>query len=155
METENWTEEKLWNWMMAGNYPPGWPDMDRKELVTLHRQAFATLSRDVQYQATVKRKVMIPALRRKGKTEREITKTIRKGTRVNVVMASRMGDVGITTDLEAEYGYVVRINCIEGEMDVFGNGECVVPIMPEGALIDIEPIEDPRPDKVKIAFPDA
>lgn len=35
---------------------------------------------------------------RKGKTRR-----------VRVVTASRMGDVGITTDLEAEYGYQWRV----------------------------------------------
>jgi hypothetical protein len=35
---------------------------------------------------------------------------IRKGDRVRVVMASRMGDVGITKDLEASHGYQVRCN---------------------------------------------
>ncbi len=31
------------------------------------------------------------------------------GTRVKIVMASRFGDVGITDDLTAEYGYHARI----------------------------------------------
>jgi hypothetical protein len=148
------TEEQLWNWMMAGKYPPGYPDMDRPELETLHRRAYATLASDVQYEATVKRKVMIPALRRKGKTERKVTKTLHKGRRVNVVMASRMGDVGITGNLGAEYGYVVRVQCVESEMDVYGDGRMMVPLKPQGYLIDIEPIEDPRTDKVEIAFPE-
>lgn len=33
-----------------------------------------------------------------------------KGTRVKVVMCSRFGDVGITPDLSADYGYIARIN---------------------------------------------
>ena len=36
-------------------------------------------------------------------------KTVKKGTRVRIVMASRLGDVGITTDLSAENGYSHRI----------------------------------------------
>lgn len=32
-----------------------------------------------------------------------------KGTRVKVVMVSRFGDCGITTDLEAENGYISRV----------------------------------------------
>jgi hypothetical protein len=35
------------------------------------------------------------------------------GTRVRVVMASRMGDVGITDDLTAENGYSIRVNVEE------------------------------------------
>ena len=80
--------------------------------------------------------------------EVEVVKTMSKGSRVNIVMASRMGDVGITQNLEAEHGYSVRIDCVENEfMDVIRK--------PQGILIDIMPIEDPRPDKVKLAFPDA
>lgn len=113
----------------------------------------ATLSRDVQYTATVRRKVLTPRMRREGDTEREVKKTLPKGTRVNVVMASRMGDVGITPDLDADRGYVVRINCIEGEWDMFGDGKHVIPLKPEGVLTNIEPIEDPCRDKVDLAFP--
>lgn len=32
-----------------------------------------------------------------------------EGRRVRVTMASRIGDVGITTDLDAEYGYQLRV----------------------------------------------
>jgi hypothetical protein len=171
METV-WTEEKLWNWMMTGNYPPGYPDMDRPELEHLHRRAHATLSQDVQYLAIIKRKPAAKPVRKgfrqpsnnktranqwwkrgnrqvsEREVEVEVTKTLAKGTRVNVVMASRMGDVGITTNLEAEYGYVARLDCVENEfMGMIRK--------PQGILIDIKPIEDPRSDKVKIAFPDA
>jgi len=45
------------------------------------------------------------------------------GTRVKIVMASRLGDVGITDDLEAETGYHARIDI--GEINTlfenFGN----------------------------------
>jgi hypothetical protein len=168
------TEENLWNWMMDGNYPPGYPDMDRPELESLNRRAHATLSRDVQYvdTVTVTKKPATTARkgfrqpansktranqrgRKRGKkmpeaereVEVEVVKTMSKGSRVNVVMASRMGDVGITQDLEAEHGYVVRIDCVENEfMEQIRK--------PQGILIDIMPIEDPRPDKVKLAFPD-
>lgn len=142
------TETELWHWMMEGNYPPGYPDMDRLELVPLERRAFATLSADIRYTAEVKRKVLTPRMRREGKTTKEITKTLRKGTKVKVVMASRMGVVGITPDLEAHRGYHVRIPCIEADYVGY-------PIEPTGLLIDIEPVEDPRTDKVKIAFPES
>jgi hypothetical protein len=168
------TEGNLWNWMMDGNYPPGYPDMDNLELVSLSRRAHATLSRDVQYvdTVTVTKKPATTARKgfrqpsnsktkanqrgwKKGKrlevereVEVEVVKTMSKGSRVNVVMASRMGDVGITQDLDAEHGYVVRIDCVENEfMDQIRK--------PQGILIDIMPIEDPRSDKVKLAFPDA
>jgi hypothetical protein len=39
-----------------------------------------------------------------GKDWRDVA----KGDRVRVVMASRMGDVGITKDLDADHGYSVR-----------------------------------------------
>lgn len=168
------TETELWEWMMDGNYPPGYPDMDQPELCKLNRRAFATLSRDVQYKETVTQK---PQPVRKGfrqpsnnKTkanqwwkkgrrgpavgrEVEVIKTLEKGSRVNVVMASRMGDVGITPNLEAEHGYVVRINCIEDDWDMFGDGKQIIPLKPEGILVDIEAVEDSRTDKVKLAFP--
>ena len=32
-----------------------------------------------------------------------------EGRRVRVIMASRLGDVGITTDLDAEFGYDCRV----------------------------------------------
>lgn len=36
-----------------------------------------------------------------------------KGKRIRVVMASRMGDVGITEDLKAEHGYSDRVDIKE------------------------------------------
>lgn len=39
--------------------------------------------------------------------------TIPAGTRVRVVMASRFGDVGITTDLDAARGYSTRVSVSE------------------------------------------
>jgi hypothetical protein len=143
-------EEELWKWMMEGNYPPTYDELH----ITLHRRALATLSQDITYKATVDRKVMLPYMKRKGrKTTREVDKILTKGTRVNVVMASRMGDVGITPNLDAEHGYCTRIICIEGEWDMFGDGKRIIQLQPEGVLVDIELIEDPRSDKVKLAFP--
>jgi len=133
------TETEVWEWMMEGNYPPGYPDMDQLDLVPLERRAIATLSADVPYTEEVKRKVITPAMRRKGKTTREIVETLRKGTKVKIVMASRMGVVGITPDLDATRGYCVRIPCIE--TDYVG-----YPIEPTGLLTNIEPIEDNRPE---------
>ena len=57
------------------------------------RKAFATMACD----AVLAGKVVIPA-----------------GTPVKVVMASRFGDVGVTTDLSADSGYCYRTNCVEG-----------------------------------------
>ena len=37
------------------------------------------------------------------------TTTIPAGTRFRIVMASRLGDVGLTTDLTAEHGYTIRV----------------------------------------------
>lgn len=90
------TEQQLWEWMMGGNYPPGYPDANRPELVALERRAYAILSQNVRYAKEVPRKVITRRMAREGITTREIWKTIPKGTRVKVVMASRMGDVGIT-----------------------------------------------------------
>ena len=44
------------------------------------------------------------------------TKTIKAGTRVKVVMASRFGDVGITTDLTRDRGYDTRVQCVESDI---------------------------------------
>jgi hypothetical protein len=144
-------EEQLWNWMMQGNYPPGYPDMDRPELTSLERRAVATLSQDVEYLAEIPRKVTTPRMRRDGELTRSVKKTLKKGSKVKVVMASRMGDVGITPSLNAHFGYCVRIQCVEGSFAYDGEE---IPLLPEKALIDITPIEDPREDKVKLAFPE-
>ncbi len=42
-----------------------------------------------------------------------------EGQRVRVVMASRMGDVGITTDLKADHGYQRRVAV--GDLENFGD----------------------------------
>ena len=114
------TETQLWEWMMDGNYPPGETDPFKRE----HRTATATLSRDIEV-------TKHDTLRRTEK--KEIWKA---GKRVKVVMASRFGDVGITDDLTAEYGYHYRTPCVEdtleGPMGSF-------PIKPAGLLLDIKP----------------
>ena len=107
------TEENIWNWMMDGNYPPGYPDMDRPELESLNRRAHATLSQDVQYTetVTVMRKPPAPrkgfrqpsnsktkaTQRKRGnrqfverEVEVEVAKTMTKGSRVNIVMAKEL-----------------------------------------------------------------
>lgn len=38
-----------------------------------------------------------------------VTETIRAGTPVRIVMASRLGDLGITRDLNKQYGYEARV----------------------------------------------
>jgi len=40
---------------------------------------------------------------------------LRAGQHVRVVMASRFGDVGVTPDLVAEHGYVLRVPCSDLE----------------------------------------
>jgi hypothetical protein len=167
------TEGQLWAWMMDGNYPPNYPDMDNLELESLNRRAYATLSRDVQYMETVTAIKRATNVARKGfrqpsnnktkatqwrkrgnrqavaerETEVEVVKTLAQGSRVKVVMASRMGDVGLTPHLDADRGYCVRVDCVENEfMDLVRK--------PQGILIDIEAIEDPRENKVKVAFPE-
>ena len=45
----------------------------------------------------------------------KVGRVIKAGTRVNVVMASRFGDLGITDDLKAEQGYDARVQSVEGE----------------------------------------
>ena len=148
-------ETQLHSWMMDGNYPPHYSDSEHPAFCKkLDRRAPATLSRDVEYRAEEKRKVITPRMRRQGKTHREVTKTLRKGSRVKVVMASRMGDVGITPNLDAHNGYVVRINCVDGEWDMFGDGKQVIPLKPEGVLVDIHPIEDPDYERVALVFPE-
>jgi hypothetical protein len=149
------TETQLHAWMMDGNYPPHYHDGNHPAFCKkLDRRATATLNRDVEYRTEEKRKVITPRMRREGQTHREVTKTLRKGSRVKVVMASRMGDVGITPNLDAQNGYVVRINCVEGEWDMFGDGKQVIPLKPEGVLVDIHPIEDPDYERVALVFPE-
>ena len=123
---DSMTETQLWEWMFAGKNPPGYPDID--QIVPEERRAFATLSRDI----TVKK------WRGHGKPEKKVT--WKAGTRVKVVMVSRMGDVGITDDLRAENGYSYRVNCVEGEWDVMGDGKQVIPLQPENLLTNIERI---------------
>ncbi len=123
--SEEITEEKLWVWMRIGQYPPlidelGTYAAHKQGVYGLARRAHATLSCDY------------------GK--------LKRGTRVNVVMASRLGDVGITTDLNASRGYSERVICVESEF-------CGVKREPTGVLIDIVPIEDSS-ERVKKAFPE-
>ena len=60
--------------------------------------------------------------RRPGEPE-YTEKPLPVGTRVKIVMASRMGDVGITDDLSAEHGYHLRIDIseLEQKFENFGN----------------------------------
>jgi hypothetical protein len=69
-----------------------------------------------------------------GQGQEDTLVPLKAGTRVNVVMASRFGDVGITDDLHAEGGYDFRIQCVvnDGERS------------PKTILTDIEILpEDP------------
>ena len=169
-------ETQLHSWMMDGNYPPYYHDGDHPAFCKrIDRRATATLSRDVKYEEIVTRTVRTPI--RKGfrqpsnnktratqwrnrkisspmrEVEEKVIRTLAKGTRIKVVMASRMGDVGITPNLDAHNGYVVRINCIDGEWDMFGDGKQIIPLKPEGVLVDIHPIEDPDYERVALFFP--
>jgi hypothetical protein len=51
-------------------------------------------------------------------TKRPTLFAVYEGKRVRVVMASRFGDVGITSDLDAEHGYEMRV--FVSELDDFG-----------------------------------
>lgn len=122
------TQAELWQWMMDGKYPPGYPDIDRKWLMPVQRQAFATLKESI-------------TLHRPG----TFKDRIRKGTKVRVVMASRMGDVGVTRNLDAHAGYTHRIQCVEGTLEL--NNETFA-VYPEDILDNIELIEDPEAPKM-------
>lgn len=52
------------------------------------------------------------------KTRESTPFTIPAGTIVKVVMVSRFGDCGITTDLKAENGYTARVEISELELGV-------------------------------------
>lgn len=106
------TEKELWEWMMDGNYPKGWPEVRRE-----HRAAIATLSKDIVMKKW------------QGHGENDLHVPMKKGDKVKVVMASRFGDVGITDDLSAENGYHYRTTCVR-EDDKPG----------DGLLVDIQPV---------------
>src|SRR4051812_37168314 len=90
------TESELWNWMMDGNYPKGWPNVPRE-----HRTATAVLTKEISVKKW------------HGHRKPETTEVWSAGKKVKVVMASRFGDVGITDDLSAENGYHYRTPCDE------------------------------------------
>jgi hypothetical protein len=123
------TETKLWEWMMEGNYPPNYD----KNYVSLERRATAKLTKDVH------------TTRWQGHGKKEKKITLQAGSKVKVVMASRLGDVGITNIMNAHNGYIYRVQCVEAEMmgQVIG---------PENLLTDISPIEDPDTSKLALAF---
>lgn len=116
------TKRELWDWMMAGNYPPDYPDMDRVWLRPLQRRAYATLKID--------------------DSKSELHPKFRNGMRVKVVMASRLGDVGITDDLTRINGYTNRVMCSvemsEDDKARFGD------------LTDIELIEDKSHERMRV-----
>lgn len=89
---------ELWEWMMKGNYP------DDFKAPREHRTATAILKRKV--------KTTKPCPHDKG----EITVTWPEGMKVKAVMASRFGDIGLTDDLTAEYGYYYRFPAVDGEV---------------------------------------
>lgn len=110
------TEAQLWEWMMEGktkNFPHS----------IIHRTALATLARNTTISKW------------QGHDKPSIEVKLSAGTRVKVVMVSRFGDVGITNDLDTEYGYHYRVQCIEGEFA----GQL---LQPENLLIDIEFLPD-------------
>ena len=46
-------------------------------------------------------------------TRETTTYTVPKGTKVKIVMQSRFGDVGITTNLNTTFGYQARVDAID------------------------------------------
>ncbi len=115
------TQEELWNWMMEGNYPEGWPK---------------TPSRNRVGTATLKVDVMMYKWEGHGKPESRYL--VKAGSKVKINMASRMGDVGITDDLAAPNGYNLRIQCVPAESEILGQ------IEPDDVLDNIE-VEDKGP----------
>ena len=87
------TESELWEWMMEGNYPGFKAGSPNILLCTEHRTAIATLTRDIDLGTGFG------------------SKRMKAGDKVKVVMASKYGDVGITSDLEAKTGYLHRTQC--------------------------------------------
>jgi hypothetical protein len=109
------TETELWEKMMDGKN------------FGCFLQAFATLSRPIAMRKW----------RGHGMTPEFDEVHVPAGTKVRVVMASRLGDVGITDDLLATSGYHYRTTCIDGEL----NGpQGPVKLEPAGLLENIEMI---------------
>ena len=92
------TETELWKWMMEGNYPPG------GVLLYEHRTATAILKREV----TIKKRTSL----HDETTEYDVVWPA--GTKVKVIMASRFGHVGLTDDLDSDYGYFHCTQAIYG-----------------------------------------
>ena len=102
------TQGELWNWMMDGN------------AVHEHRTATAVLAREIHVN------------RWNGHGKPDTREVWTKGLRVNVVMASCFGDVGITDDLHADYGYQHRTQCVEASL-------CGGTYSPDNLLEEITP----------------
>lgn len=85
-------EAELWDWMMEGK--------SKSE----DRRATAILTREI----TVRKW--------QGHFDPEKVETWPAGKKVKVVMASRFGDVGITDDLDAIFGYCYRTTCLDTDM---------------------------------------
>jgi hypothetical protein len=60
--------------------------------------------------ATLRRPVGFRTWHGHGASPEFTYRTEPAGTKVKIVMVSRLGDVGITTDLDAEYGYDARVD---------------------------------------------
>ena len=107
------TETELWNWMMDGNYPKGGIAFYE------HRTANAVLKREV----IVKKRTSL----HDESTEYDVVWPA--GLKVKVIMASRFGDVGLTDNLQSEYGYFYRTQAaVSGE--IFGPADLLAEITP-------------------------
>jgi hypothetical protein len=72
-----------------------------------HLTAYCTSTVPIQFQRWNKRHPV---------AENITFDTVPAGTTLKIVMVSRLGDVGLTDDLTAEYGYQVRVYPEDGEI---------------------------------------
>lgn len=112
------TETECWNRMMDSKATMAFP----------YAQAFATLSRPI----------VMKKWRGHGQTPEFDDVPLPTGTKVRVVMASRLGNVGITDDLNATNGYHYRSTCVSG---VLNGPTGPIKLEPAGLLENIEMIE--------------
>lgn len=101
------TPQELWNDLMDRKERNTERMIGKREMPFEPIEAYAELKADTW------------GVEHESKSGRWESKNIKisKGTTVRIVMVSRLGDVGITMNLEAENGYCRRIQCVDDDPD--------------------------------------
>jgi hypothetical protein len=118
--------------------------MKKLWLLMMGRNHFSNPEPDIRAFATLTGAVTLYHWNGGGKNPEFREEVLPPGTRINVVMASRFGDVGITNNMGAVQGYEARIQCVDA-LDEYG--AISIPAQ-EGLLIDIETREENYEDVI-------